>query len=288
MSSPQPGILDGVPPHARYLEFHRRPGDVPAAVVLRDLAALSVDRGAVIGLGPGLLAGLGVTIPGHRAFPALSGPGCEVPSTQSDLWAWVRGEDPGEVLLNARAIEHEVADAFGIERMVDGFRFRDGRDLTGYEDGTENPKGAAAVAAACDVAGASFVAVQQWMHDLDLFASHPPGVRDRIIGRRLDDNEELADAPASAHVSRTAQESFEPEAFLLRRSMPWADTTGEGLMFVSFTATVDPFVTQLRRMAGLDDGIVDALFGFTRPVTGSLYWCPPVCDGCLVLPDFRP
>ena len=59
-------------------------------------------------------------------------------------------------------------------------------------------------------------------------------------------------------------------------------------MFVSFTATVDPFVAQMRRMAGLDDGIVDALFGFTRPVTGSLFWCPPVRDDCLVLPEFRP
>lgn len=288
MSSPQPGILDGIPSHARYLEFHRRSGDVPVAVVLRDLAGISVELGAVIGLGPGLLAGLGAAIPGHMSFPAFTGPGCEVPSTQSDLWAWVRGEDPGEILLNARAIEREVADAFGIERMVDGFRFRDGRDLTGYEDGTENPKGDDAVAAACSAGGGSFVAVQQWMHDLDLFASHPPGVRDRIIGRRLDDNEELDNAPPAAHVSRTAQEDFEPEAFLLRRSMPWADTTGEGLMFVSFTATVDPFVAQMRRMAGLDDGIVDALFGFTRPVTGSLFWCPPVRDGCLVLPEFHP
>ncbi len=288
MSIPQPGILDGIPSHARYLEFHRRPGDVPVAAVLRDLAGISVGRGAVIGLGPGLLAGLGAAIPGHMSFPAFTGPGCEVPSTQSDLWAWVRGEDPGEILLNARAIEREVADAFGIERMVDGFRYRDGRDLTGYEDGTENPKGDDAVAAACGADGGSFVAVQQWMHDLDLFASHRPGVRDRIIGRRLDDNEELDDAPPAAHVSRTAQEDFEPEAFLLRRSMPWADSTGEGLMFVSFTATVDPFVAQMRRMAGLDDGIVDALFGFTRPVTGSLFWCPPVLDGSLVLPECRP
>jgi len=38
-----------------------------------------------------------------------------------------------------------------------------------------------------------------------------------MFGRRRDDNEEIADAPPSAHVKRTAQESFEPEAFVLRR-----------------------------------------------------------------------
>ena len=32
----------------------------------------------------------------------------------------------------------------------------------------------------------------------------------------------------------------------------------------------------MRRMAGLDDGIADALFTFSRPVTGGYYWCPPV------------
>ncbi|HEX6086288.1 MAG TPA: peroxidase, partial [Thermoanaerobaculia bacterium] len=30
------------------------------------------------------------------------------------------------------------------------------------------------------------------------------------------------------------------------------------------------------RMVGHDDGIVDGLFSFSRPVTGGYYWCPPV------------
>jgi putative iron-dependent peroxidase len=29
-------------------------------------------------------------------------------------------------------------------------------------------------------------------------------------------------------------------------------------------------------MAGEDDGITDALFGFTHPLTGAYFWCPPV------------
>ena len=31
-------------------------------------------------------------------------------------------------------------------------------------------------------------------------------------------------------------------------------------------------------MLGRDDGIVDALFTFTRPITSAYYWCPPVKD----------
>jgi len=36
-------------------------------------------------------------------------------------------------------------------------------------------------------------------------------------------------------------------------------------------------------MAGLDDGIVDALFTYSRPVTGAYFWCPPLKDGKLDL-----
>jgi putative iron-dependent peroxidase len=39
----------------------------------------------------------------------------------------------------------------------------------------------------------------------------------------------------------------------------------------------------MRRMLGLDDGIVDALFDFTRPISGAYYWCPPVRNGALEL-----
>ncbi len=36
-------------------------------------------------------------------------------------------------------------------------------------------------------------------------------------------------------------------------------------------------------MVGLTDGVVDALYRLTRPVSGSLYWCPPVQAGRLDL-----
>jgi putative iron-dependent peroxidase len=47
-------------------------------------------------------------------------------------------------------------------------------------------------------------------------------------------------------------------------------------MFVAFGKSLDAFEAQLKRMAGAEDGTVDALFTFTRPVTGAYYWCPPV------------
>jgi len=53
----------------------------------------------------------------------------------------------------------------------------------------------------------------------------------------------------------------------------------QGLEFIAYGKSLDAFEQVLRRMAGLDDGIADALFTFSRPVTGGYYWCPPVKSG---------
>lgn len=286
MCASQPGILAPVPSFSRYLEFGAIP-DVDARPALKAISAQDLGEDVVVGLGPGLVRGLGKTVEGLRPFPGLSGPGCEVASTQADLWVWVRGTDRGEIMHTGRQFADVASSAFRCDRLVDGFKYDVGRDLSGYIDGTENPVDDDAVAAAVvdggALAGSSFVATQRWVHDLSHFEGLAPDDRDNIIGRRISDNEEIDDAPESAHVKRTAQESFDPEAFVVRRSMPWADASGEGLMFVAFGATLDSFEAQLRRMVGEEDGIVDGLFRFSRPISGSYFWCPPVSGGKLDL-----
>jgi putative iron-dependent peroxidase len=54
-------------------------------------------------------------------------------------------------------------------------------------------------------------------------------------------------------------------------------------VFVAFGRSFDAFEAQWRRMTGAEDGIVDALFGFTRPVTGAYFWCPPMAGDTLDL-----
>jgi porphyrinogen peroxidase len=288
MITAQPGILAPVPGFSRYLEFVAVPDEDPFPV-LRQLASRQFDQEVVFGLGSGFLQGLGQTVGGLRSFPGFSGPGCEIPSTQGDIWCWVRGDDRGRIVHVGRSLMRALRPAFRCERVLDGFKYERGLDLTGYEDGTENPEGEAAIEAAVvggkgsGLDGSSFVAVQQWVHDLDYFERMALGERDNIIGRRISDNEELDDAPVSAHVKRTAQESFDPEAFVLRRSMPWADADGEGLVFVAFGKSFDAFEALLRRMTGQEDGILDGLFRFTRPISGSYFWCPPVLNGRLDL-----
>lgn len=293
MSHYQPGILaTPVPPHARHMFFAlESAADLPAAL---DKLVLLVDgTSAVIGFGESLVKALDGNIEGLRAFPAMSGVGVDNPSTQHALWCWLHGTDRGELLNRSHVFAAALAPALRLVQVTEGFRHRDGHDLTGYEDGTENPRDEAAAAAALvgegaeGTVGGSFAAIQQWQHDLKRFHAMPSHETDDIMGRRLSDNEELDDAPISAHVKRTAQESFAPEAFVVRRSMPWIEDDRAGLMFLAFVFSLDAFEVQLRRMSGLEDGITDGLYRISRPITGGYYWCPPLKDGRLDLRALR-
>jgi putative iron-dependent peroxidase len=215
----------------------------------------------------------------------MCGPGVAFPSTQGWIWAFLSGNDATELHDRARALRSVLGEGFTLREEVATFQYRNGRDLTGFEDGTENPKDERAIAAAIvsgqgdALDGSSFAAIQRYVHDLDGFARLSTSAKENVIGRSLETNEELASAPASAHVKRTAQESFDPPAFVVRRAMPWGGSTEHGSYFLAYGESLDRFERLLARMAGHEDGIVDGLLGITRPVTGGYYWCPPVREG---------
>lgn len=104
------------------------------------------------------------------------------------------------------------------------------------------------------------------------------------FGNRVGDTVRSVQPGILAPVPKLARySSFSPQAFVLRRSMPWADGNAGGLNFVAFGKSFDAFEAQLKRMVGAEDGVTDALFKFTRPVTGSYFWCPPMAKARLDL-----
>ncbi|WP_447785018.1 MULTISPECIES: Dyp-type peroxidase [Pseudomonas] len=281
MNHIQQGILLPIPPVGRYLLFSVANQDELASK-LKAVCGLIDGNDTVMGLGQSLVLGLGARIPGLKDLPQLSAPGIEVPAMPAALWCWLRGEDRGEITLRSQAIVRTLAPALELVSAVDAFKYGKDLDLSGYEDGTENPIGNDAFRTAFvagqgpGLDGSSFVAVQQWLHDFNVLDSLPVADMNNVMGRMKANNEELEEAPLSAHVKRTNQESFEPAAYVLRRSMPWSDERRAGLLFTAFGNSFDAFEVQLKRMLGLEDGVLDGLFRFTRPITGAYFWCPPM------------
>jgi putative iron-dependent peroxidase len=58
--------------------------------------------------------------------------------------------------------------------------------------------------------------------------------------------------------------------------MPYGTVADHGTMFVGFTAEQGRLVAMLENMAGLKDGVRDALTYFATPLTGAYYFIPTI------------
>lgn len=280
----QTAVLAEIPAHAAYLFFSlKNPQQLIAC--LQELGEFCIEHNALLGIGSALMQNPALkSALQHHRFKNQ-----DIHYQNTDLLIWLRANDPGEIYWQSATVSELLADTFTLQHNQPAFCYQNGRDLSGYEDGTENPVDADAQAAAIiaqgPLAGSSFFVVQRWLHQLAAFKKQPQSVQDNTIGRCLSDNEELDDAPESAHVKRTAQESFTPEVFMLRRSMPWAADNNAGLMFTAFVTDVSKFERMLARMTGEEDGIQDALFSFSNIQSTSYFWCPALHNKAL---DFSP
>ena len=127
----------------RYLSFSAgRRASLRAA--LRALRELADGQRLVVGLGESLVRALGRDVPGLHSFAGAVGPGLELPATPAALWCWLRGDDRGDLVHLTRKVQAAVDGALALDQVIEAFRHGAGLDLSGYEDGTENPTGDAA------------------------------------------------------------------------------------------------------------------------------------------------
>ncbi len=281
----QPGIFVEGSSHHIFLEFVFP--DPPRRLPCRDLADNPLEAGEeVVAFGPKLAAGL-ANLPhpaGFRPFATIGGiDGFTAPATQHDLLVWLHGEERDELFARALAWRDAMAALANIAREDHGFTFRDSRDLTGFIDGTANPKAEdrleAALASRGPEAGGSFVFAQRWLHDLVAFGALSERDQERVIGRTKPDSIELTgDAmPKDSHVSRTDISREGLAVKIYRRSAPAGGVRDAGLYFLAFSADIDRFDWLLQSMFGLSgDGRRDRLLGYSRPVSGSYFYAPPL------------
>lgn len=93
--------------------------------------------------------------------------------------------------------------------------------------------------------------------------------------------------PSDSHVSRTVIEHDGDERQIYRRDTAYGSVTDHGTMFVGFSREQHTLAEMLRRMAGVGDGIRDALTRYTTPITGAYYVVPAVDDLVVCCEAFR-
>lgn len=210
--------------------------------------------------------------------PIVGPDGFAMPATQHDAAIWLSGSACDVVFDATHAITTGLAGLATLADEVTSWPYRHNRDLTGFEDGTENPPLAEAHAVVCisqdhPGAGGSVLLLQKWIHDSAAWESLSVHDQEQAMGRTKPDSVELEDKPATSHVARTDQETF---GHVFRRNMPFGTTTRHGTMFVGFCAEQRPLEAMLESMAGVPDGVRDTLTRYTSPLTGAYYFVPAV------------
>jgi porphyrinogen peroxidase len=206
-------------------------------------------------------------------------------STPGDLMFHIRAKRMDLCFELAAQIMSRIRTAVTTADEVHGFRYFDDRDLLGFVDGTENPRGAAVNDAALigeeDAAfsGGSYVVVQKYLHDLSAWNSLSTEAQERIIGRKKLSDIELDDAvkPTSAHSALTTIVEDGREIKILRDNMPFGRVGhGEfGTYFIGYSRS--PRVTEQmieNMFVGRPPGNYDRILDFSRPITGNLFFVP--------------
>lgn len=291
MNLPQPGIFAIGSRSHYYLELDLEAGVEPRRLV-QALATFRESRATVNGVNlvvafaPSLWRSVAPSDCPDNArdfLEPIEGPsGVLFPSSQHDAWVWAASGSYDAVFDAAREVRAATAGLARIADHVQGFGYRDSRDLSGFIDGTENPPideahRVAVVPAGQPGEGSSVVLVQRWFHDLDALGALPVSDQERVFGRTKDHSIELDPLPDSAHIARVVTEDENgDEREVFRRSTSIGDVVAHGLEFVAFTNDQEIIALMLRRMAGLEDGVHDRLTDFSRAVTGSYYVAPSI------------
>ncbi len=297
MALPQAGILPEPGSHALFLVLKvRSPRHARAvAKIAARVPSLAAQVGrldkrsrlvANVAFGPGLWRRISRKSKpqGFRPFKKTGTRKLMAPATGGDVLLHAVSNRQDLNFELAHRLRLALGDRVRVLEEVHGFRYLDSRDLTGFIDGTENPKGKrerSKVALIGDddraFSGGSFVFTQRYVHDLAAWGRLSDSTQEKKIGRRKKSSVELRgkNKPPTAHISRVVIEEKGEELEIVRHSFPYGDSSEAGLFFIAYTNDLKIPFKMLDRMFGTSgDGRHDHLMDYTQAVSGATFFAP--------------
>lgn len=300
MKSYQTGIIAEANSAALFMTFNQTRHADAAAQVKKVLSSIptieqryveqnpTADISLVVAIGSHYWSQImGDSTPAELApFPSLEQGEGVAPNTPVDLLFHIRSNRKDINFQVAQELTRTLGNAIELVEEIEGFRYLDSRDLTGFVDGTENPEGDNRINVAVvgeedkRFEGGSYIHLQRYVHNMEYWNQQPVKLQEDTIGRTKRDNVEYAsvDKALTSHTKRTSLKDDEGNAIeILRHSMPYGDTQTCGLMFASYCRTPQNFTRMLQSMIkGDGHGHTDHLLKYTRAVTGQSFFAPSI------------
>lgn len=297
MMQPQKGVCAEPSLHAQYLLFNVVDDDPQ---ILREKLSRILDVfddyeneyfeamvTGIIAIGAGFWDEL---YPGSKptqlsAFPKMECEDRSAPDTGGDVFIQIRADR----LDVCHAIANEVMALLHLhvelQEQVQGFRYLDGRDLSGFIYGAENPRGMLRRQVAVvngdtepEFEGGSYLHIQRYRYDLRRWHTLSSRQQEQVIGKTRQHNIDSNEQSASSHCVRTLAELPEDKTpTLIKQGMPYGNVILQGLFSVCCAASGKAFESMLySQVIGNADGDYDRWLDFASAETGGAFFAPAI------------
>lgn len=282
MNSSQPGVFAVSSKFHCHLEFDVTNASslLDAVCEVKKLATTVNGMNVVVGFAPSVWASIApnAVLEGFSDFTAFEGK-ATIPATQAGLWVWLHGATEEDVAVAARQATKALGECASLVHEQATFVNGRSRDLTGYEDGTDNrpvdsvpgvirvPQGPAE--------GGSVAVVMRWEYALEKFQAKSEAEQDLVFGRRKESNESIPREERHERTHRSlvsVHDADGEELEMFRRGSVFSGEDVQGQMFIGFSQDVDRLDRMLQNMVDTPD----FLFDHATAVRSAYYFVPPV------------
>ncbi|MDT7526091.1 Dyp-type peroxidase [Pseudidiomarina sp. GXY010] len=218
-------------------------------------------------------------------FPEVSDGDRQAPRESFDLLLNIRSDRFDVNFQAARTLLEWLGHDVELVEQITTFRFMDGRDLLGFIEAPDNPRGLRRrqVALVQDdpvFAAGSYIYLQKFRHDLRRWEQLSTDMQEHVMGRKKVTGERISEALLSqvSH-SRAARllDANEQPLELLRQNMPWGNLREQGLLGLYCTGQPSHLHTWLKQRYLADSqGDYDPLLDYIEAISNSAYFAPSV------------
>ena len=261
--------------------------DLPGLVRAVGFRTPEVGLSCVIGIGHDLWQrlGTGAMPAGLHPFAQIAGVH-RAQATPGDILLHIRAARPDFCCELARQIMARLGPWATVVDDTPGFKLFDNRDLPGFVDGPESPKGEARTAAVpigaedSAIAGGSHVVVQKYLRDMAKWQAMTTEAPEHQIGRHKLSEIELpvAQTAGFAHNGLISMADSDGAAVQIRRDDMAFGSPARGAFgtcFIGSARESGPTGTMLHnRFVGQPPGNHDRILDVSRAVTGGLFFVP--------------
>lgn len=217
-------------------------------------------------------------------FPNLTTEYHDAPATPYDLFIQIRSDRADVNHLTGIRICQHFSDVVFLLAQVKGFRYLDGRDLTGFIAASDNPHGVKRKTVALVdekqdpvFAGGSYIHIQRYRHLMVSWNQLNEAEQEAIMGREKSSNQRLAEPQTNSHLNKSQLigEGAQPIE-LLNQSMPYGTMLMQGLFYISCCHSPEPFCQILASRLGVNHESYDRLLDYSRAESGAAFFAPSV------------